>query len=152
MYCFLSVSLGISARLKGVRFWRGRTLTETCWWSPRACRRSDPWTPAQDWKSKACPDQIQKPFMHLSKKEYSVKLKKQKNTIKVFGSLSMRIFVLYWKIYFDSTKYAKYILGIRLCWRYYRLWYVGLLSTIYCYDMNHLIIMYLIRYVCSNIK
>lgn len=90
--------------------------------------------------------------MHLSKKEYSVKLKKQKNTIKVFGSLSMLIFVLYWKVYFDSTKYAKYILGIRLCWRYYRLWYVGLLSKIYCYDMNHLIIMYLIRYVCSNIK
>lgn len=44
-------SWGISARLKGVRFWRGRTLTETCWWSPRACRRSDPWTPAQDWKN-----------------------------------------------------------------------------------------------------
>lgn len=71
---FLSVSWGISARLMDVRFLRGRTLTVTCWWSPRACRPSDLWTPAQGWKSKACPDQIQKPFMHLSKKEYTVKL------------------------------------------------------------------------------
>lgn len=33
-----------------------------------------------------------------------------------------------------------------------RLWYVGFLFKIYCYDMNYLIIMYLIRYVCLNIK
>lgn len=81
--------------------------------------------------------------MHLSKKEYSVKLKKQKNTIKVFGSLSMLIFVLYWKIYSDLQN----MLNIYRVLDYVddiipdRLWYVGLLSKIYCYDMNHLIIM-----------